>query len=80
VLAGRKDTNAPAPMMARMAERIPGAAYACLDGVGHLAPMERPGLFNAALADFLATLPVSARAEQSADPGATPRHGTMGLG
>jgi len=74
VLAGGKDTNAPAPMMARMAERIPGAAYACLDGVGHLAPMEKPALFNAALADFLATMPASSRAARSAHrdpPGGT---------
>ena len=80
VLAGEKDTNAPAPMMARMAERIPGAAYACLDGVGHLAPMEQPALFNAALADFLATLPASSRAERNADPGSTRRHGAMDPG
>jgi 3-oxoadipate enol-lactonase len=54
VLAGSKDANAPAAMMARMAERIPGARYACLDGVGHLAPLERPEEFNAALDRFLA--------------------------
>jgi 3-oxoadipate enol-lactonase len=54
VLAGSKDTNAPAAMMARMAERIPGAAYVCLEGAGHLAPLERPAAFNAALDGFLA--------------------------
>jgi 3-oxoadipate enol-lactonase len=80
VLAGGKDTNAPAPMMARMAERIPGAAYACLDGVGHLAPMEQPALFNAALSDFFAAIPVSSRAGRSADPGSTRRHGAMDPG
>jgi 3-oxoadipate enol-lactonase len=53
VLAGAKDTNAPAGMMARMAERIPGAAYVCLEGAGHLAPLERPAAFNAALERFL---------------------------
>jgi 3-oxoadipate enol-lactonase len=52
-LAGSRDTNAPAAMMARMAERIPGAAYVCLDGVGHLANLERPQDFNAALRQFL---------------------------
>ena len=67
-------------MMARMAERIPGAAYACLDGVGHLAPMEQPALFNAALADFLATMPALSRAERSADPGSARRHGAMDPG
>jgi 3-oxoadipate enol-lactonase len=54
VLAGSNDTNAPAPMMRRMAERIPGAAYVCLDGVGHLANLERPAAFNRALRVFLA--------------------------
>ena len=53
VLAGAKDTNAPAPMMARMAAKIPGAAYVCLEGAGHLAPLERPAAFNAALDRFL---------------------------
>ena len=80
VLAGGKDTNAPAPMMARMAARIPGAAYVCLDGVGHLAPMEQPALFNAALADFLATRPVPSGAERNADPRSARRHGAMGPG
>jgi 3-oxoadipate enol-lactonase len=54
VLAGAKDANAPAAMMARMAEKIPGAAYVCLAGAGHLAPLERPEEFNAALGRFLA--------------------------
>ena len=54
VLAGGKDTNAPAPMMRRMAERIPGAFYVCLDGAGHLANLERPAAFNRTLGAFLA--------------------------
>jgi 3-oxoadipate enol-lactonase len=53
VLAGSRDTNAPAAIMERMAGKIPGAAYACLDGVGHLAPLERPEAFNAAVEEFL---------------------------
>ncbi|MFL5110450.1 MAG: alpha/beta fold hydrolase, partial [Microvirga sp.] len=71
VLAGSRDTNAPAPMMARMAEKIPGAAYVCLEGAGHLAPLERPGEFNEAVAAFLASVPESSRAERSGDPGPT---------
>jgi 3-oxoadipate enol-lactonase len=55
LLAGAKDSNAPAPMMAKMASYIPGARYIELDGVGHLANMERPAAFNAALDDFLKT-------------------------
>ena len=57
VLSGTRDPNAPAPMMERMAARIPGACYVALDGVGHLAPLEQPGRFNAALDAFLERLP-----------------------
>ena len=53
VLSGSKDNNAPAPMMAKTASFIPGARYVELEGVGHLANLERPAQFNAALADFL---------------------------
>ena len=53
VLAGETDTNAPAPMMARMADRIPGARYVCLPGLGHLANLENPAAFDAVLADFI---------------------------
>jgi 3-oxoadipate enol-lactonase len=40
-------------MMAKMASYIPSAKYVELDGVGHLANLERPAAFNAALDDFL---------------------------
>ena len=53
VLSGSKDNNAPAPMMAKMASYIPSAKYVELDGVGHLANLERPAAFNAALDQFL---------------------------
>lgn len=55
VLSGSKDTNAPAPMMKKMAGFIPDANYVELEGVGHLANLERPMTFNAALAGFLTT-------------------------
>ena len=55
VLSGSKDKNAPAPMMAKMATYIPSASYVELEGVGHLANLERPGAFNAALDQFLKT-------------------------
>jgi 3-oxoadipate enol-lactonase len=55
VLSGSKDNNAPAPMMAKMAGFIPSATYIELEGVGHLANLERPGVFNAALDSFLKT-------------------------
>jgi 3-oxoadipate enol-lactonase len=53
VLSGSKDNNAPAPMMAKMASYIPSATYLELEGIGHLANLERPGAFNAALDGFL---------------------------
>lgn len=53
VLSGTKDRNAPAAMMAKMASHIPSASYVELEGVGHLANLERPAVFNTALADFL---------------------------
>ncbi len=56
VLSGSKDGNAPAPMMRRMADAIPAARYVELDGCGHLANLERPGEFDAALRGFLETL------------------------
>jgi 3-oxoadipate enol-lactonase len=53
VLSGSRDNNAPAPMMAKMANYIPSAKYVELEGVGHLANLERAGAFNAALDSFL---------------------------
>jgi len=53
VLSGSKDGNAPAPMMSKMASYIPSAEYVELEGAGHLANLERPGEFNAALDQFL---------------------------
>jgi 3-oxoadipate enol-lactonase len=53
LLSGSKDNNAPAPMMAKMASYVPGAVYVELEGVGHLANLERPDEFNAVLWDFL---------------------------
>jgi 3-oxoadipate enol-lactonase len=53
LLSGSRDNNAPAPMMAKMASYVPSAKYVELDGVGHLANLERPAAFNAALDDFL---------------------------
>jgi 3-oxoadipate enol-lactonase len=53
VLAGETDSNAPAPMMEKMAGKIPGARFVCLPGLGHLANLEDPQAFDAALGDFL---------------------------
>lgn len=53
VLAGTLDAAAPAQGMQRMAARIPGAQYIALEGAGHLAHLEQPRAFNAAVGQFL---------------------------
>lgn len=53
VLAGSADPNAPAEGMRRMAERVPGARFVVLEGAGHLAHLEQPAAFHAALDGFL---------------------------
>ena len=55
-IAGEQDRNAPPAMMERMASRIAGCRYVCLPGLGHLANLEDPRAFNAALEDFLAAV------------------------
>jgi 3-oxoadipate enol-lactonase len=61
VLSGSRDNNAPAPMMAKMATHIPSATYVELEGAGHLANLENPVAFNAALEGFLRTNPATSR-------------------
>ncbi len=56
LISGGEDRTASPAVMERMASHIPAARYVCLDGAGHLANLERPEAFNAALAEFLATL------------------------
>ena len=52
-LVGGLDRNAPAPMMKRMAGKIPGAKYVCLPGLGHMPNLEAPQAYDAAILDFL---------------------------
>ena len=54
LIAGSDDRVAPAAVMEKMASKIPGAEYVCLEGCGHLGPMDQPNAFNEALAAFLA--------------------------
>jgi pimeloyl-ACP methyl ester carboxylesterase len=53
LIAGSEDRTAPASVMERMAQKIPGAKYVLLEGCGHLGPMDQPEEFNAALEAFL---------------------------
>jgi pimeloyl-ACP methyl ester carboxylesterase len=57
ILAGSRDPNAPPAGMERMAARIPGARFVVLEGAGHLAHLEQPGRFNAAIEAFLQEVP-----------------------
>ncbi|MDE2080798.1 MAG: alpha/beta fold hydrolase [Burkholderiales bacterium] len=52
-LAGEHDRTAPPALMQRMAQRIPGAEYRCLAGAGHIANVEQPAAFQAAVLGFL---------------------------
>jgi 3-oxoadipate enol-lactonase len=56
-LAGQKDMNAPPQVMERMAAKIPGARFVCLPGLGHLPNLEAPRAFDAAVLDFLLSIP-----------------------
>jgi 3-oxoadipate enol-lactonase len=53
LVAGSEDRVAPANVMERMAQKIPGAEFLLLEGCGHLGPMDQPDAFNEALRDFL---------------------------
>ena len=53
LVAGAEDRTAPAAVMQRMAQKIPGADFALLDGCGHLGPMDQPDEFNHVLENFL---------------------------
>jgi pimeloyl-ACP methyl ester carboxylesterase len=58
VLVGADDTHflAAADYMAR---KIPGALRVTVPGAGHASNLHQPGLFNRAVADFLARLPAA---------------------
>jgi pimeloyl-ACP methyl ester carboxylesterase len=53
LVAGEDDRTAPASVMQRMAQKIPGAEFVVLQGCGHLGPLDQPEEFNEALRGFL---------------------------
>ncbi|MGH3674949.1 MAG: alpha/beta fold hydrolase [Mycobacterium sp.] len=53
VVAGVEDATFPLPETIAMADAIPGAAIAVLEGVAHLAALENPGLVNSLIEKFL---------------------------
>ena len=56
LIAGSDDRNAPPSVLSGMAARIAGARSVCLEGCGHLMPLEGPAAFNDALIGFVASL------------------------
>ncbi len=52
-LAGGLDRQAPVDVMQRMAGRMPDARLVALAAAGHLANLEQPAAFDAAVLDFL---------------------------
>ena len=52
-LAGEHDRTAPPEVMQRMAGKIAQAQFLCLNGAGHIANLEQPAAFNAAVTGFL---------------------------
>jgi 3-oxoadipate enol-lactonase len=60
-IAGEVDPNAPPSVVQRMARKIPGARYVCLPGVGHLANLEAPQAFDAAILQFLGDIAAAPR-------------------
>ena len=57
VIAGALDEGTPLAMSQRIAQLIPGARLAVIEGAAHLSVIERPAAFEAALRGFLAELP-----------------------
>jgi 3-oxoadipate enol-lactonase len=53
LLAAEHDRTAPPEVMQRMAGRIAGSEYLCLADAGHIANVEAPAAFNAAVLAFL---------------------------
>lgn len=52
-LSGEHDRTAPPEVMQRMAARIPRGEHVSLPGAGHLANLDQPRAFDAAVVDFL---------------------------
>jgi 3-oxoadipate enol-lactonase len=55
-IAGAEDRTITPASVEAMARHIPGARFACIPGVGHLANLEDPPAFNRVLSEFLATV------------------------
>lgn len=56
LLVGSEDRNAPPIMMAKTSTFIPNSKFVEMDGLGHIAHIEDPAVFNAALEEFLQSI------------------------
>jgi pimeloyl-ACP methyl ester carboxylesterase len=56
-VVGDEDQLTPFPDAQRLASTVKGARLLRIPGAGHLANLEAPAAFNAALASFVASLP-----------------------
>jgi pimeloyl-ACP methyl ester carboxylesterase len=57
VVVGSEDAVSGPAEMRGIAEAIPGARFVEIPSAGHLAPLEKPAVVNAAIAEFLTPLP-----------------------
>jgi len=55
VVAGEQDQNAPAPTLQKMAQKFPHAEYHCLNGIGHLLPLEAPSQIAQIIKTFISS-------------------------
>jgi 3-oxoadipate enol-lactonase len=53
ILVGKEDTLTPPAQAEKMAQGIPTAKLVAIEGAGHLANLEAPAAFNAAVAEFV---------------------------
>lgn len=58
LISGSEDTNSAPKVVERMAQKITGAEYVCMEGAGHLMTMEQPDAFNAIVREFLDRHPI----------------------
>jgi 3-oxoadipate enol-lactonase len=56
VVVGEDDVISPVDEMRRISEAIRGARLVVIAAAGHMAPLEHPAAFNAALGEFLAAV------------------------
>jgi len=56
LLVGSEDENSPPAMMAKTATYIPNSTFMEMEGLGHMAHVGNPPLFNKSLEVFLETI------------------------